>query len=51
MVIDPGEQVSWLSNAGNLKIEFDSRSAARFLPMCFRRLPACVFPVAPRGTD
>ena len=24
VVIDPGDQVSWLSNAGNLKIEFDS---------------------------
>ena len=25
VVIDPGDQVSWLSNAGNLKIEFDSQ--------------------------
>jgi hypothetical protein len=25
VVIDPGEQVVWLSNAGNLKIEFDSQ--------------------------
>jgi hypothetical protein len=25
IVIDPGEQVSWFSNAGNLKIEFDSQ--------------------------
>ncbi len=25
VVIDPGEQVSWLSNAGNLKIEFDAQ--------------------------
>jgi len=24
-VIEPGEQVTWLSNAGNLKIEFDSQ--------------------------
>jgi hypothetical protein len=24
VVIDPGDQVSWLSNAGNLKIEFDA---------------------------
>jgi hypothetical protein len=24
VVIDAGDQVSWLSNAGNLKIEFDS---------------------------
>jgi hypothetical protein len=24
VVVDPGDQVSWLSNAGNLKIEFDS---------------------------
>jgi hypothetical protein len=23
-VLDPGDQVSWLSNAGNLKIEFDA---------------------------
>jgi hypothetical protein len=23
VVIDPGEQVTWYSNAGNLKIEFD----------------------------
>jgi hypothetical protein len=23
VVIDPGEQVTWFSNAGNLKIEFD----------------------------
>jgi hypothetical protein len=23
VVIDPGEQVAWFSNAGNLKIEFD----------------------------
>ena len=49
VVIDPGDQVSWLSNAGNLKIEFDSRSAARFPPMCFRRLPASVFRAAPRA--
>lgn len=25
VVIDPGEQVVWFSNAGNIKIEFDSR--------------------------
>jgi hypothetical protein len=25
IVIDPGDQVSWLSNAGNLKIEFDAQ--------------------------
>jgi len=25
VVIEPGEQVTWLSNAGNLKIEFDSQ--------------------------
>jgi hypothetical protein len=25
VVIDPGEQVVWFSNAGNLKIEFDSQ--------------------------
>jgi hypothetical protein len=24
VVLDPGDQCSWLSNAGNLKIEFDS---------------------------
>jgi hypothetical protein len=24
IVLDPGDQVSWLSNAGNLKIEFDA---------------------------
>ncbi len=24
VVLDPGDQVSWLSNAGNLKIEFDA---------------------------
>ena len=24
IVVDPGDQVSWLSNAGNLKIEFDA---------------------------
>jgi hypothetical protein len=23
--IDPGEQITWISNAGNLKIEFDSQ--------------------------
>jgi hypothetical protein len=23
VVLDPGEQVEWISNAGNLKIEFD----------------------------
>lgn len=23
-VLDPGDQVSWISNAGNLKIEFDA---------------------------
>lgn len=23
VVIDPGEQVTWFSNAGNIKIEFD----------------------------
>jgi plastocyanin len=25
IVIDPGDQVSWLSNSGNLKIEFDAQ--------------------------
>jgi plastocyanin len=25
MVIDAGDQVEWVSNAGNLKIEFDSQ--------------------------
>jgi|SRR5580658_1600752 hypothetical protein len=25
IVIDPGDQVCWLSNAGNLKIEFDAQ--------------------------
>ena len=25
IVIDPGDQVVWFSNAGNLKIEFDSQ--------------------------
>jgi hypothetical protein len=25
VVIDPGEQVVWFSNAGNMKIEFDSQ--------------------------
>ncbi len=25
VVIDPGEQVVWFSNAGNVKIEFDSQ--------------------------
>ena len=25
VVIDPGEQVEWISNAGNLKIEFDAK--------------------------
>lgn len=25
VVIDPGEQVVWFSNAGNIKIEFDSQ--------------------------
>lgn len=25
VVLDPGEQVTWLSNAGNLKIEFDAQ--------------------------
>jgi hypothetical protein len=25
MVIDPGEQVVWFSNAGNIKIEFDAQ--------------------------
>jgi hypothetical protein len=25
VVIDPGEQVVWYSNAGNLKIEFDAQ--------------------------
>lgn len=24
IVIDPGDQVEWISNAGNLKMEFDS---------------------------
>jgi hypothetical protein len=23
-VLDPGDQISWISNAGNLKIEFDA---------------------------
>jgi hypothetical protein len=25
VVVDPGEQVEWISNAGNIKIEFDSQ--------------------------
>lgn len=25
VVIEPGEQVEWISNAGNLKIEFDAK--------------------------
>jgi hypothetical protein len=25
IALDPGEQVTWLSNAGNLKIEFDAQ--------------------------
>jgi hypothetical protein len=25
VVLDPGEQVEWISNAGNIKIEFDSQ--------------------------
>ena len=25
VVVDPGDQVVWFSNAGNLKIEFDSQ--------------------------
>jgi hypothetical protein len=25
VVLDPGDQVEWISNAGNLKIEFDSQ--------------------------
>lgn len=25
VVLDPGEQVEWVSNAGNLKIEFDAQ--------------------------
>jgi hypothetical protein len=25
VVIDPGDQVVWFSNAGNLKVEFDSQ--------------------------
>ena len=24
MAVDPGDQVAWISNAGNLKIEFDA---------------------------
>lgn len=24
VVVDPGDQVSWLSDAGNLRVEFDS---------------------------
>lgn len=25
VVLDPGDQVEWISNAGNIKIEFDSQ--------------------------
>jgi hypothetical protein len=25
VVLDPGDQVTWFSNAGNMKIEFDAR--------------------------
>jgi hypothetical protein len=25
VALDPGEQITWLSNAGNLKVEFDSQ--------------------------
>jgi hypothetical protein len=25
IALDPGEQVTWLSNAGNIKIEFDAQ--------------------------
>ena len=24
VVLDPGDQISWLSNAGNLRVEFDA---------------------------
>jgi len=48
VVLDPGDSVSWISDAGNLRVEFDSNRCP-FHRTFFRRRWACAAERAARG--